>query len=127
MKRNVFFSLVIAIFAFSFAGCMNLFDKTEVATAWTDEGGITIDVEYFVDMDLFKPQKSGNIVTFTASADHTSYTWWISNKDDSVGNEKSYEWDTSVEADGQYYVTLVVTESDSTTKSATLVVNVHKD
>lgn len=125
MKRNVFFPLVIAIFAFSFAGCMNLFDKTEVATAWTDEGGITIDVEYFVDMDLFTYKKSGNSVTFTATADHTSYTWWISN--DSVGNEKSYVWDTSVESDGQYYVTLVVTESDSTTKSATLVVNVHKD
>lgn len=111
-----------------FTGCMDLFDDEEVPTAWMS-GSFTVDVESVTDIQLFSYVVSGENderITFTADKEYETYEWYISCEENSVGNESSYEWDTINVPAGQYYVTLVVTDSESVTRNATMVVVVHK-
>lgn len=111
-----------------FAGCMDLFDDEETPTAWMN-GTFNVDVKSIKDIQLFSYVVSGEKderITFTADKDYETYKWYISCEENSVGDKKFYEWDTIDVLAGQYYVTLVVTDSESITRNATMLVVVHK-
>lgn len=108
----------------SLTGC-----KTEVASSSQD--GVRNSTQMVVSAPvpetdiagLGKPSVNGSVLTFTASAEYSSYQWWLDGELQTGATNMSWTLDTQKLSRGMHHVMLIVTK-DSRSYSANYMLEV---
>lgn len=93
------------------------------------DGGIQVLPPTYSDRNLaLSPTVAadGNLVTFTAASGYESYVWFVDGVFSARSNENTYTWDCSGKTADKYCITLIVTDSNGKTYSATTYVEIRK-
>ena|GEM_PF-2165266 len=93
------------------------------------DGGIQVLPPTYSDRNLaLSPTVAadGNSVTFTAASGYASYVWFVDGVFSSSSNENTYTWGCSGKTADKYCITLIVTDSNRKTYSATTYVEIRK-